>query len=261
MSFRRVIYVCALATITFCGVDAVAQIKVVPRQMIEQIANPQIVANSGMFFLEGRDVDLGLVEESAGVVEREIIWENRGDKPISLTKLNSSCSCLSVVAVERVVAPNEQGVIRLRFNPQQRLGGVSYRVLIYSSLSEKMPTAALNITGEVLSSVEQSGAYPESCGALRLMSRRVKIRAGESVRVACMNSGREQLRLEADVVLSSPGVMLRTEPAVLEAGAQGDIVIQYDATQHKSGQPILLYIKGLQLPPRQRCIVLELEEK
>ncbi len=258
MSFRRVIYVCVLATITFCGADALAQIKVVPREKIEQIANPQTVANSGMFFLEGRSVDLGAVEESAGVVEREIVWENRGDKPISITKLNSSCSCLSVVAVERVVAPKEQGVIRLRFNPQQRLGGVSYRVLIYSSLSEKTPTAALNITGEVLSSADQSGAYPESCGALRLMSRSVKITAGESIRVACMNSGGEPLRLEADMALSSPGVEMRVEPAVLDAGAQGDLVIRYDAAQYKSGQPILLYIKGLQLPPRQRCIVLEL---
>lgn len=258
MSFRSVIYLCVLAVITFCGTDAVAQIKIVSRQKIEQIANPQTVADSGMFFPEGQSVDLGSVEESAGILEREIIWENRSDKPISLTKLNSSCSCLSVEAVDRVVAPNERGIIRLIFNPQQRLGGVSYRVLVYSSLSEKTPTAVLNVSGEVLSSCDQSGSYPERCGALRLMSRRVKITAGESVRVACMNGGREPLRLEIDAALSSPGIEMRVEPTVLDAGAQGDLVIRYDTAQHKSGQPILLYIRGLQLPPRQRCIVLEL---
>lgn len=256
----RVGHILVVAALLCVAMEASAQIKVIPREQIEQIANPQTLSDAGMFFTGGQSVDLGCVAEADGVTERVVEWENRGKKPLVITRIKSSCSCLSVDGERDVVAPGEKGTLRLRFNPHQRLGGVSYRVLIYSSLSDKVPTAMLSVTGEVLSSADRADDYAERCGALLLMSRRVKITSGVDVRVVCMNGGDEPLLLEADDKLSGRGVELRTEPRVLAAGEQGDLVIRYDAVKGRGDSVIMLYIKGLPLPPRQRCIVLELEK-
>lgn len=260
MSLRCVKYVLVALMLLCAASEVVAQVKVIPREKIEQISNPQTLTDAGVYFIDGQCVDLGLIEESRGAVERIIEWENRGDKPLVITRVKSSCSCLAVVAQRDVVAPGERALLQLRFNPSRRLGGVSYRVLIYSSLSDEVPTAMLSVTGEVLSSADGSADYPERCGALLLMSRRVKITPGGEVRVACMNGGTEALQLSEDSQLSSEGVSLRTEPVVLEAGEQGDVVISYDTPAERINQPLMLYVGGLPLPPRQRAILLELEK-
>lgn len=259
MSLSRVILYVASVVLLAVGADkTAAQIKVIPRDRIDSIAHPRTVANSGMMFLDGERIDLGDVEEADGVVERVVEWENRGTKPIVITRIKSSCSCLAVTTQRTTVNPSERGRLTLRFNPTERLGGVSYRVLIYSSLSDKLPTAVLHISGSVLSAAEGRSDYPEQCGALLLKSRRVRLSLGEEVRIACMNGGEQSLTLSEDNLLTPRGVELYTEPKVLRSGERGDVVIK--CTSDLNGEELLLYIKGLALPPRQRSIMVELEK-
>jgi hypothetical protein len=73
-----------------------------------------------------------------------------------------------------------------------------------------------------------------------------------------MNSGPTSLQIVADTLLSSKGIKAYTEPARLEAGAEGDLVIECDEpTEEKSRR---LYLKGLTLAPRERMIVLQKKE-
>ena len=250
-----------MASVVLLAVGAdktAAQIKVIPRDRIDSIAHPRTVANSGMMFLDGERIDLGDVEEADGVVERVVEWENRGTKPIVITRIKSSCSCLSVTTQRTTVNPSARGRLTLRFNPKQRLGGVSYRVLIYSSLSDELPTAVLHISGSVLTAVYGRSDYPEQCGALLLKSRSVRLSFGEEVRIACMNGGEHSLTLSEDNLLTPRGVKLYTEPKALRSGERGDVVIK--CTSELNGEELLLYIKGLALPPRQRSIMVELEK-
>ena len=260
MMTRRMILRLVVSVTLLLGVmDVAAQMTVIPRERIDSIARPRTVTDSGMTLIGGEHIDLGDIVEADGVVERVLEWENKGQSPIVITRVKSSCSCVTVTATRDVIAPSQRGRLTLRFNPSRRLGGISYRVLIYSSLSDELPTAVLNISGKVLSSVEGRSSYPEQCGALLLESRRVRLSEGDEVHIACMNGGEQSLTLSEDNRLTPEGLTLRCEPEVLRAGERGEIIIECESVLGET-QQIMLYIKGLSLPPRQRLIVVELEK-
>ena len=72
-----------------------------------------------------------------------------------------------------------------------------------------------------------------------------------------VNAGSRSMRLSEDTLLTSEGITMRCEPEVLPGGAEGDLVITYNASESANEQSLRLYIKGLTLPPRERLILLK----
>ena len=102
------------------------------------------------------------------------------------------------------------------------------RVFIYTNLSSSTPSAVLTLKGKVTPSSDRSGDYPRSRGNLLLRRDTITL-AGDkpqTERIACLNNGSRAMRLEMDD-FSSKGLTLRTEPAVLAPGKEGDLVITY----------------------------------
>ena len=79
------------------------------------------------------------------------------------------------------------------------------------------------------------------------------------MRIACANGGKRPLRITTDTLFSPQGWQLYTEPRVLEAGAEGDLVIRRmpDAVPRPR---VTLYVGGLQLPLRERAVQVAVEE-
>ena len=113
--------------------------------------------------------------------------------------------------------------------------------------------------GKVAISSNRSGDYPYSRGVLLLRRDGVELDGSGRYRVACMNSGQKPLQIEADTLISSRGVKAYTEPARLEAGAEGDLIIE--CVEPAEEQSLRLYLKGLTLAPRERMIVLQKKSK
>ena len=223
-----------------CVTSAEAQIRIVPRERLDSVANPATVGKGQMLFSEGRtaNVDIPIVE---------IEWTNRGNEPLVVTRVTTGCNCVRVEHSVQPVRVGAKGWIKVTFDPKGRVGGVVQRVWIYTNLSAKTPTAVLELHGRVLSS-KTNDDYPKAMGDLRLSAESVTIVEGRAS-LACKNAGGRALRIAADVMLSSPGVVLRTEPAVLPPGAEGVLIVEYKS---RTTEEVRLYVGGLELPPRMR---------
>lgn len=246
----------------FGASGADAQIRIIERAQIDSLRHLSTVGEGVMHFIGGTTRSMGRIAEEEGLWVQRVEWENRGDRPLVITRTSSSCSCLEGEPVERPVKAGERGCITLRYNPRNHPGSVSQRLLIYTNLSERVPSAILTVVGEVRPMADRRGDYPCLHGSLALRRDTLKITSRGEVRVACMNVGESPLHLREDSLLSSRGLRMHTSPEQLEPGQEGDLVIRYrPEPQGAIAGPLRLYIEGLNLPPRRRCVLLIREEE
>lgn len=235
-----------------------AQIRLISPEKRDSINNPQLVAASPLHFPEGAILDFGKLSEDAGVWRATLRWRNTGKTPVVLTRITTTCGCLKgVVDSYRPVAAGEKRKIDVAYHPKGHPGKVFQRLFIYTNLSERHPSAILQVKGVVEPSHDRSSLYPIVMGPLLLRTDRLTGTADkpQTWRIACLNSGRSALRLQADTLLTPRGFRLKTDPELLEAGMEGDLIISVDPNpQLRRNMPLRVVIGGLSLPPRERTV-------
>ena len=244
---------------TVAMATAEAQIRLIPQKKIDSARNVA-TADVGMRFVAGTTVDFGEIAEEGGAWQGSAEWQNDSDKPLTITRVTTSCGCLKAEAVQTSVAKGERGELRLIYYPQGHAGEVAQRIFIYTDRSAREPAAVLMLCGRVRAAVDPSGRYPHSRGALLLRQTWVRFtgEGEQTARIACLNSGGKSLKIKTDTLLSSRGVSVRTEPETLAAGEAGDLVISYTPSMRpKAGaQRPRLFLDGLGVAPRERAIEL-----
>ena len=257
---RCIVWWIALLVAVSMAECAEAQIRIIPQTKIDSIKQPATLDTRAMEFRGGNNLSFGTINEADGVWEGVIEWQNVGERQLVITRTSSSCSCLRAEVDRTPVKAGEKSSITLQYDPRNRSGRVSQRVMIYTNLSEKLPTAVLTLEGEVRPLADRRGDYPYLRGELALRRDTIMAKKGEEIRVACMNVGTKPLRIVADSLLSGRNVVAYTEPRVLQAGEEGDLVIRYKIDDRDSRPMPHLYLTGLNLPPRQRCLVVKFED-
>ena len=83
----------------------------------------------------------------------------------------------------------------------------------------------------------------------------------QTMRIACMNGGTQDLTPSKDAMLSSANITIFSEPKSLSAGEQGEIVVRYTPTANDNNEPLRLFVENRNLPPRDRKIEIITETK
>lgn len=234
-----------------------AQMVLIPQSVRDSINNPTTVADSPLLLVGGKSVQMGRIAEDGGEWSGVAVLQNRGRRPIVITRLTTTCGCLQAEPAEREVKAGESVELKLTFNPRGRIGVVGQRVMVYTSLSDTKPTLIVELVGQVVAAANREADYPYSRGALMLRSDRVEVDGAGVVRVACYNAGDVALTLSADGLLTTEGVSVTTEPMPLAPKSEGDLVIRLN----KAIEEGVVYLKGLNIAPRQSKIELIKREK
>lgn len=233
-----------------CG----AQIKIIPQEMLDKAAAPEKVEAVGVSIEGGTTIDLGTIAEDAEPRKVTFEWHNGSGRAAAVTQIRTGCGCVVADYDKRPVESAHNGKVELSFNPKGRSGKVSYKVWLYTTLSDKGPSAMVEIVGEVHTSHSSTPQWPHSMGTLLLRSKRVVMEGGKG-RIAVRNGGSTPLTVMHDSRLSSKGIVAYTEPRVIEPNCEGDLVIEWQQTE--GGNAPRLYLQGVNCPPRERHIVVE----
>ena len=133
-----------LAVVMVWGQNSMAQIKVLPKERIDSIANPPLAPNAGNVIFEQ---DMIIAEFASGdTAPRTFEYEfiNKGIRPLVISRLVSTCSCAKAEYDKRVIKPGERGVIRLIYSPEGRIGKNIRRVFVYTD-DNTQPSAILRL--------------------------------------------------------------------------------------------------------------------
>lgn len=253
----------AIYAVLLCAVQMLsAQIRIIPQERVLEAANPKSVTSPLRFSSEV--VDFGTIDEMSGVWQGSVDVMNTGGDTIAITQVKSTCGCLQIGLPKRVLAPRESVKATLKYYPRGHAGRITQRVLLYTNVSEKYPSAIVQLRGVVTASADRSDDYPYTRGTLRLRQEEVHFGvAGRQVqRIACMNGGSTELRLAVDTLLTSRGVRVRFEPSILAPKQEGDMIVEYEPQRDiKEEKALKIYLKLPNVAPRYGVVEVRICDK
>lgn len=140
----RVFRFILLAAILVLGHDAMAQIKILPKEKIDSIANPPLAPNAGNVTFEREMISAEYPLDDQKPRTFEYGFVNKGNTPLVISRLVSTCSCAKAEYDKRVIKPGERGVITLIYSPEGRVGKNIRRVFVYTDANTQ-PSAVLRL--------------------------------------------------------------------------------------------------------------------
>lgn len=81
-------------------------------------------------------------------VRHSFAFSNRGDAPLNVEKISSSCGCTAALASAKTLAPGESGEIQASFDSTRFRGAISKTVYLYTN-DPAQPMMQMQIKGNV----------------------------------------------------------------------------------------------------------------
>ncbi|MGM9791916.1 MAG: DUF1573 domain-containing protein [Candidatus Cryptobacteroides sp.] len=246
----------------FSCVALSAQIRIVPREQLEL----QLSEDAAALSFDSREVTLPALSEDSQPVSVVFAVHNVSSRPVYLTRLASSCSCLKVEAPQAAsgagflkLAPGESTEIRAVYDPQGHPGKFSRRISVYTAASEDLPAAVLTVNADVAWSSNPEVEFPVRCGNLLLARREVELSGkAETIAIRCCNASGKPVKLSCDTAFLPFPVEMSCNPQVLQPGQKGRIVLEIEAGSAAAGKyPLIL--KGCGARPGESGIILKIK--
>lgn len=230
---------------------SVAQIRLVPQAKLDSVANPPTIEERAMRFDE-EELHFGSIDELGGAWQGLFRWTNIADRPLVITRVVSSCSCLTADFGREPVATGKRAELRVSYHPKGHPGVVRQRLYLYTNRSKERPTAILTVRGVVVRDRELEAHYPHRCGGLLLKSDGVELERTREVQrfeIACLNEGEKSVVPQLDTLLTPRGFTLRGVPRELPPQGEGRLLVEYDPSKVQGSVPIrALYLQGSGAP-------------
>lgn len=175
--------------------------------------------------------DFGTIREADGRVSHTFTGVNRGDKPLVILDVVTSCGCTVPEFSRQPVVPGGSTRITVTFDPANRPGTFAKELAVYST--ERVKVATLSVRGNVTprpKSVEER--YPvDAGGGLRLSATLCTfsyIHPGQRAQssVHFINTAKHPIRLELHTQEPS-GLLTVDYPHRIAPGEQGAINFSY----------------------------------
>ena len=100
----------------------------------------------GVFEFEKETIDYGTINKNDDG-NRTFVFVNKGNAPIIISKIKSSCGCTVPTYSKKPILPGEKGEINVRY-ATNRVGAISKTITVLSNASEVQKP--LKIKGKVL---------------------------------------------------------------------------------------------------------------
>ena len=231
---------------------AMAQRDFPTRQQLDSLVNPtQSKSAAGALVADTKERNVGTIGTEE-VLRLNYTLMNTTSQPITITEIRSSCSCLRVATKPQVVKSKESVTIEAQLSTKGRSGEFRHNIFVYTHLDTSHPTERLSVRGTI-ENIDEWLHLPKQMGPLRVTRKEVTITGRGEERIAVANTSTKGVTLTA--LSTIEGLSLRTEPKVIEAGKEGDIVICYNpTTAPRHDIETMLIVEGVEASPRERTI-------
>jgi hypothetical protein len=146
------------------------------------------------------------------------------------------------------------------YNPKGHPGKFERKIFVYTQ-DGNAPAAVLRLSVEVATGADLSQEWPVQMGGIRLRRSEVAFSAGAKgvEQLRFINLSGRPLALQCEENFLPECLSFRTEPEVVEDGAEGVIVISYDPSLPGVRDSMNVILKGLGLPPTKSSITVRIK--
>ena len=257
MNFRSLISV--VSAILLAMTPAFSQIRILPREKVESVSNPRLSRDSAALAFDTRHLVAEPMNEDDAPRTFLYRFTNKGEEPLVIKRLASSCSCAAAVAVKTEIGPGESSQIRVTYNPKGHPGRFERKVFVYTE-GEDDPAAILRLSVDVSNGADMSREWPVQMGPVRLRRQEVTFAEGVKAveKMRFVNLSGKPLTLSCEEAFLPECLSFRTDPVTVADGEEGQIVISYDPSVSGSRETMKVILKGLGLPPSKATISVRL---
>ena len=252
---KHIFLLCLLA----CGFECAAQIRIIPRERLEGIANPRLSADSTSLAFD-ENYHKAVMNEDDGTAVFRYTFRNVSRKAVEIKRLVTTCSCASAMSSRNRIEAGDTASILVRYDPKGHPGRFERRIFIYTQEGSS-PAAILRLSVDVSQASDFSSEYRYQMGTIRLRRTGVAFRKGErgQERIPFVNLGGKAIRLECDRQLLPECLSFSVEPSVVEEGKEGEIIISYDPGLTCPKDRMYVILTGLGIAPSRSSISVTME--
>jgi hypothetical protein len=257
MKFGR--HILAVSLILLAGTPAFSQLRILPREKVESVANPRLSRDSAALAFDTRHIVAEPMNEDDAPKTFVYRFTNAGKEPLVIKRLVSSCSCAAAVAVKTEIGPGESSQIRVTYNPKGHPGRFERKVFVYTE-GEDDPAAILRLSVDVSNGADISREWPVQMGPIRLRRQEVTFAEGVKAveKMRFVNLSGKPLTLSCEEAFLPECLSFRTDPVTVADGEEGQIVISYAPSASGSRETMKVILKGLGVPPSKATISVRL---
>lgn len=250
--------VCIAVMLSVMTADA--QLRMVSREKLQEVANPALSADSASLSFEQKHIIAEPMNEDDAPKTFVYRFTNIGKETLAIKRLVSTCSCASAICQAKEVAPGASVEISVIYNPKGHPGRFERKIFVYTQ-DGNAPAAVLRLSVEVSTGADLSQEWPVQMGCIRLRRSEVAFSAGAKgvEHLRFINLSGKPLVLQCEEPFLPDCLSFRTEPAVVEDGAEGVIVISYDPSLPGARETMNVILKGLGLPPAKSSITVRIK--
>lgn len=189
---------------------------------------------SGLCF-EHTNVQFPLLEENSEPYVAYYPYTNRDTTSIRITRVEASCGCIDVDYDTKPISPKGKGKIQVTFKPKGYSGTIYREIFVYTTQSDEVPSACLELNGTIKPSDDPWHTYQHHLGIIRARQSTVTFRIPKEYKgklaeaIACGNSGTTTLKIAAEKL--PPYLTFRTQPAEMSPGAEADLIFVLDCNK------------------------------
>lgn len=248
------------ATALLAAAPVQGQIRVIPRERLDSLANPSRANGSEAMQFEQLVISTGNIGEDDGAKSVTYRWKNVGKTPLVITRVNTTCGCTVPSYDRQPVMPGQTSEMTVTYHPKGHPGRIQRKIFIFTQLSASLPSAILQLTGQVVPSTRPTYAYPYAKG--KLLLKRQELRFDPSTlsteSIECLNAGDDTLRVAVDTRMLPPCIKAVFSPEKLAPGGLGELIVRFDPAAGKPAQRIPLFLKGLGVSPGESSITIRI---
>jgi hypothetical protein len=253
LNLYRIILLSAAVTVSTMTADA--QLRIIPKEKIDNVADPRHSKDSAALEFDTRYMVAQPMNEDDAPSTYVFHFKNVSDAPVIIDRLMTTCSCATAKADRNKVMPGEKAEIAVRYNPKGHPGKFERRVFVYTSAGND-PAAVLRLSVEVEKGADMSGEWPVQMGTIRLRRSEASFVNGQKAveKLRFINLSGRPLRLECEDAFLPECLTFRTHPQTVEDGQEGEIIISYDPTKSGEREQMKVILKGLGVQPSRSSI-------
>ena len=258
MALIRLIMICAAVMVSAMTADA--QLRMVSREKLQEVANPALSADSASLSFEQKHIIAEPMNEDDAPKTFVYRFTNIGKETLAIKRLVSTCSCASAVCSVKEVAPGASAEISVTYNPKGHPGKFERKIFVYTQ-DGNSPAVVLRLSVEVATGADLSQEWPVQMGSIRLRRSEVAFSAGAKgvEQLRFINLSGRPLALQCEENFLPECLSFRIEQEVVEDGAEGVIVVSYDPSLPGVRDSMNVILKGLGLPPTKSSITVRIK--
>ena len=237
---------------------ATAQMRIIPRERVEEVSNPRLSADSASLAFDVTNIVADPMNEDDAPVNFVYTFTNVGKESLEIVRLVSTCSCATATCPVKAVEPGASAEINVRYNPKGHPGRFERKIFVYTQEGNN-PAATLKLSVDVSNGSDSSTMWPIQMGGIRLRNTEVTFTLGRKAveKISFINLTGKTLKLECEEMFLPDCLTFSSSP--VEHGAEGVMTITYDPTRPALRDKTNIILKGLGLPPSKSSITIRIK--